>query len=990
MKITFTLTAALLFVLSFGNVVHALREEGGGGGGGGGLPPTATLTASPTSIAGGQSVTLTWSSARATLGCYGTNFDTAGAISGSVSVTPSSTTTYTVTCDNDNGSASASRTVTVTGGTPAPTASLSASPSSITSGQSATLSWSSTNATSCTGTNFNTSGATNGSVSMSPGVSTSYSVSCSGAGGSVSYGATITVSPGSSCASFGEVQAPNQFWYLPPQPDQYITDARCCGGTGFIGYATYLNNGIYCGVPSGNACSPEGAVIEYLDPGTYALTFVPNADQCCSGEAVYGGIYENRVTCYGGACAPDGTVLGQTPLTYINVVEQSDDRCCSGASAYGGQYGRDIVCLDTGEEDPNAPWVNMGCGVINDSYNGSCNPTAEPLDIECAPGEMLQGRTVYNSPFPYCSAPNNPSREERRCVEDASCAAGAALSVSCSVSPTTASIGENVTWVASASGGSASGAGGWVEIGYNANKCFDTCPTGFDSLLTNGGSCSPVGSTCTYCQYGTGSFDTSIYQCQQGSSGSPYTYAWSGTDGLSGTTASVSKSYSIVGTKTGSVTVTSGSGTGNWVLNTSLPGEEICHGNASPAFGGVACPSNLGSSCVVGTQCYVVTPYGQETWPTCNVSGPTFGNASQYVCQSAGSQTVTQACSTSVSVLSSSDLTAGAIIPTTATVGTAVTLSATISNIGAASTGLGFTNLFQRATDASGAGATDIGTHSGGAVAAGGTQSATLSYTFPSVATWYVRACADKNSAGSSGVITESNENNNCGAWTAVIVSAAPAECSDGVSNDSDGLIDCADSGCWATPGNPASCDPNDDNEDPNPPTVTFSCSNPSPCTISPGGTATLTWDTTGYSSCVGSGFSTGGGNPADGSAPVSPVVTTSYGLTCDGAAIPPVTVTVTQPYSYIEATPDRVNQGSQTTVRFSANQVLTSCEVRQNGTRVWGPTVPVPVPGAIATTTLPNITIQKQTTFTIVCDTGAGAATDSVIVNVVPTFQEF
>lgn len=42
-----------------------------------------------------------------------------------------------------------------------------------------------------------------------------------------------------------------------------------------------------------------------------------------------------------------------------------------------------------------------------------------------------------------------------------------------------------------------------------------------------------------------------------GGSGS-YSYSWSGTDGLSGVTPSVRKAYSSVGTKTGSITVTSG------------------------------------------------------------------------------------------------------------------------------------------------------------------------------------------------------------------------------------------------------------------------------------------------------------------------------------------------------------------------------------------------------------------------------------------------
>jgi hypothetical protein len=78
------------------------------------------------------------------------------------------------------------------GGATAPTATLTANPTSITSGQSSTLAWSSTNATSCTGTGFTANG-TSGSVSVSPTQTTTYSVSCTGAGGSVSAQTTITV-----------------------------------------------------------------------------------------------------------------------------------------------------------------------------------------------------------------------------------------------------------------------------------------------------------------------------------------------------------------------------------------------------------------------------------------------------------------------------------------------------------------------------------------------------------------------------------------------------------------------------------------------------------------------------------------------------------------------------------------------------------------------------------------------------------------------------
>lgn len=57
----------------------------------------ANLSANPTSIYTGGSTTLTWSSTLAT-SCTGTNFNTGGAISGSVVVKPTSTVTYSINC----------------------------------------------------------------------------------------------------------------------------------------------------------------------------------------------------------------------------------------------------------------------------------------------------------------------------------------------------------------------------------------------------------------------------------------------------------------------------------------------------------------------------------------------------------------------------------------------------------------------------------------------------------------------------------------------------------------------------------------------------------------------------------------------------------------------------------------------------------------------------------------------------------------------------
>ncbi|HMH27540.1 MAG TPA: fibronectin type III domain-containing protein [Steroidobacteraceae bacterium] len=106
------------------------------------------------------------------------------------------TTQFVLTCTGPSGSASESTTVTVTGTTaPAPTVTISASPSSLTSGRSSTLSWSSTNATACSA-----AGAWSGTKAVSGSQATaalsadaSYQLTCTGAGGSATHTATVSV-----------------------------------------------------------------------------------------------------------------------------------------------------------------------------------------------------------------------------------------------------------------------------------------------------------------------------------------------------------------------------------------------------------------------------------------------------------------------------------------------------------------------------------------------------------------------------------------------------------------------------------------------------------------------------------------------------------------------------------------------------------------------------------------------------------------------------
>ena len=77
---------------------------------------------------------------------------------------------------------------------PAPTCSISANPSSISNGQSSTLSWTSTNATSCTASNA-WSGAKplSGTQYIFPSFTSTYVLTCTGAGGSVNCSVPVSV-----------------------------------------------------------------------------------------------------------------------------------------------------------------------------------------------------------------------------------------------------------------------------------------------------------------------------------------------------------------------------------------------------------------------------------------------------------------------------------------------------------------------------------------------------------------------------------------------------------------------------------------------------------------------------------------------------------------------------------------------------------------------------------------------------------------------------
>lgn len=292
------------------------------------------------------------------------------------------------------------------------------------------------------------------------------------------------------------------------------------------------------------------------------------------------------------------------------------------------------------------------------------------------------------------------------------------------------------------------------------------------------------------------------------------------------------------------------------------------------------------------------------------------------------------------------DLTAGGITPTSATAGTATSFSATVSNISAASAGASATR-FQRATSAAGAGAATISDVATAAIAAGGSIVKSASYTFSSAGTYYVRACADTASA-----VTESNEGNNCGAWTAVTVAAATPP-----------SVSCTVSPSSITPGQ----------------SVTYSA-NPS------GGASTpFTWVASDGAS-VGTAATVTRTLSAPGTYAMNVRASGTSVSYCPNVSVTADWCTASTPNLTLTATPARVRAGQSSTLTWSATGVNgedATCTVSGPGVSWTSAVTTSPSCSASGTA---NTTISTQSTYTLTC---AGVS-ESVTVNVIPNFQEF
>ena len=257
-------------------------------------PATCTISsfvANPASITSGQASVLSWG----TNNCTNVNITTLGNVqySSIQSVYPTTTTSYTINASNSTSTAqSRSVTVTVSQASQCAISSFNATPSTITSGQSSSLNWSTTN---CTSVNIIGLGnvAVSGTQSVYPTATTTYTLNAVGStGAQLSQTATVAVS---NIATSGTITATPANCVIPQGSSSCNTvltwNTNNPVGTSAVtksGGATIANGN--SGTYTASVSYSFGATVFYLYNSGNLLDQKPVSASCTSGATWDGSV----------------------------------------------------------------------------------------------------------------------------------------------------------------------------------------------------------------------------------------------------------------------------------------------------------------------------------------------------------------------------------------------------------------------------------------------------------------------------------------------------------------------------------------------------------------------------------------------------------------------------------------------------------------------------------------------------------------------------
>jgi 6-phosphogluconolactonase (cycloisomerase 2 family) len=410
--------------------------------------PTVSISVSPTPIVVGSSATLTWSSTNATSCTASGAWTGAEATSGTATETPTvaGSDTYTLSCAGAGGTGSNSATLTVNT-PPAPTVSISVEPTSITLGASSTLTWSASNATSCTASgSWSGAESISGSESVTPSATgpDTYTLDCNGASGSTTETVVLTVNPppaaayiytlngDGTLAEFSEAQSGGDLYLLATSPySPNLTDTNSMvldqalnlmfvssyQGTGSLyaltvnpttgALALTANSVTTTNVPTNLAIGPSGTVLYAASYGSATIAAYTIAS---SGALTPVAGSPFPVTCSGAFCVNDnnpGPMLYDAADQTLYLADVTD--WVVGAYSVGTNGALTFIAN-------TAAHVNVDGLAITPNGKFLYAPNAGSGDVSAyaiTPNATVSGNPepltpLTNSPFPAGSNPTTP------------------------------------------------------------------------------------------------------------------------------------------------------------------------------------------------------------------------------------------------------------------------------------------------------------------------------------------------------------------------------------------------------------------------------------------------------------------------------------------------------------------------------------------------------------------------------------------------------
>lgn len=324
--------------------------------------PSCTISANPSSVQYGGSSTLTWTSSNATSASINQSIGSV-ALNGSRAVSNLITTkTYTLTVTGPGGSANCQTTITVTQ-QQVPSCTITINPHNVQYGGSATITWTSQNATSATLTDFGSEAVSGSRTVSNITANKTYVLNVTGPGGSAHCQDTVVVE---------QSQVPSCTINANPSSLQYGGSSTLTWTSSNATSAT-INHGIGSVGVNGSY-----TVSNIYTTKTYAMT-------------VYG---------------PGGSATCQTTI-YVSEIP-STPSCALNSNPSSVQQGGSSYLSWTSQNAISATLSSVGSVGVNGNYTVyPSNTTTYILTVYSAQGQSAQCQTtvyvgtIYNNP-PTC------------------------------------------------------------------------------------------------------------------------------------------------------------------------------------------------------------------------------------------------------------------------------------------------------------------------------------------------------------------------------------------------------------------------------------------------------------------------------------------------------------------------------------------------------------------------------------------------------------